>query len=957
MSSQFYISSYNDLKDMGCDGAAQELLREGCAALPDCAELAQLAKKEGISLAPPKPAAATSIYQGPAPTPATPTPPAAPPEQAASWRPPPSPHPDPNRVASKPSVKKYFDAQATLAAFAEADHSTWAGICSRLGGDMKKILAEEARLRSLVIEAFHECKEDLRHLVGVEARSELLRQPCTPDLSSRIQDASTTGNPFTLLKEVIAQSFSSQVVLPANLWDVEGPGAYLQLAHRLSMSEAPIPRAREIARTGPGSTHSLLEAIAKETRHVVAASPPQTAEVLVIGGVGASAVAALQAQAKRVVIWEKNAFLAGIAQEILQRNVAEADCSRCTIVQEEKVPSGKWDLVVVDLWHGVGGLSCGPLEVLREVLLAKGSQCTRVVPETLSVDVALADGRLKATSGFDLSLLDHRFRGLAAAPLHIERLEDEAAHPTSLRPELLTSAVPAVELNLLGQNAPKDGPAQLQFQATQSGVATMAVFSMTFKVTKDAEPVVIRLGQWLAGGYSVEQGKPVTGFSFRRGQGKVWVDWDWGAAREPPMGYMNMSDWYYEMLRDGARHDLYERGIRAEVEATLSSKKSCRVLDVGSGDGILSMMALRAGATHSVGVEVVTPIARLSEEIVKSNRPGGVASSAPLPSVELAPLDIWCTDVRGVSPPPEQLKFDVLVSELMDAGGLGENLILLTRGARRRLCHPEAPVVPASLRLCGVLCHAQLPPLDGVNMDAYWPFWPFDRSEESLWTAIDLDKGEGSFRVLTEPAEFLSLELGVADVNDVPARKEVDFKGVADGVANCIVWWFEVQLSKKDPSAVLTNAPKCLDPRHAATCWGQAMAGLAPLPVTPGQAAEVTMEVPFGDYQLCFKPRGTASVSRVAKAIPQPPPGAEPYSSTFIAMLQEHRAYRVETEKLTREQPIGQTSLRSGDIAGLNALQQTALCVASQSFLFGVEPSIASKMLAGWYSVGGEGRN
>merc|ERR1719478_399528 len=127
------------------------------------------------------------------------------------------------------------------------------------------------------------------------------------------------------------------------------------------------------------------------------------------------------------------------------------------------------------------------------------------------------------------------------------------------------------------------------------------------------------------------------------------------------------------------------------------------------------MMAVRAGATAAIGVEVVTAIARASEQVIETNRPKVGGATAPLKDAAESPINIWCMDARGVNVPPDDKRFDVLVSELMDASGLGENLILLTRSAKRRLCKDDAPLIPARLRLHAVLCEAKLPELAGVN--------------------------------------------------------------------------------------------------------------------------------------------------------------------------------------------------------------------------------------------------
>jgi type II protein arginine methyltransferase len=434
------------------------------------------------------------------------------------------------------------------------------------------------------------------------------------------------------------------------------------------------------------------------------------------------------------------------------------------------------------------------------------------------------------------------------------------------------------------------------------------------------------------------------------------VDWDWSCAREPPFGYAALSEWYFEMLRDAARHDLYEAALQAEIARVKQAMGKCRVLDVGSGDGILSMMALRAGASAAVGVEVVTPIARVSEEVVAANRPSRPDSEAPIPAPEAAPLDIWCTDVRGVGEPPDDMKFNVLVSELMDASGLGENLVQLTRSARRRLCVPVAPVIPARLKLFGVLCEVKLPDLNGVNMDAFWPFWPLERMGSALWLTVDVDKGEGDFRILTEPIEMLDLELGVADVDDIPTRREIDFEGTEGGTANVVLWWFETQLSSADPSIVLTNAPKCVDSRHAPTCWGQAMAELRmPLPVRRGEPAGVTMQMPFGEYQLRFRSREESGAPPTPCHL-APPPAAPPYSEAYRQDMEAFRAYRDEIDRLTKTNRIGHTAFRQADVGAKCAVEFCAQCLQSHCQLFGVEMSTAARMAAGWYAVGGEGR-
>jgi len=64
--------------------------------------------------------------------------------------------------------------------------------------------------------------------------------------------------------------------------------------------------------------------------------------------------------------------------------------------------------------------------------------------------------------------------------------------------------------------------------------------------------------------------------------------------------------WHFAMLNDQARNDAFERAI---------AKAACGrrlVLDIGTGSGLLAVMAARAGAERVVACEANTPLARVA---------------------------------------------------------------------------------------------------------------------------------------------------------------------------------------------------------------------------------------------------------------------------------------------------------------------------------------------------------
>lgn len=48
-------------------------------------------------------------------------------------------------------------------------------------------------------------------------------------------------------------------------------------------------------------------------------------------------------------------------------------------------------------------------------------------------------------------------------------------------------------------------------------------------------------------------------------------------------------------------------------------KEKVHVLDIGAGTGLLSMMAMRAGADSVTALEMLEPMANCAEEIVRKN--------------------------------------------------------------------------------------------------------------------------------------------------------------------------------------------------------------------------------------------------------------------------------------------------------------------------------------------------
>ena len=166
----------------------------------------------------------------------------------------------------------------------------------------------------------------------------------------------------------------------------------------------------------------------------------------------------------------------------------------------------------------------------------------------------------------------------------------------------------------------------------------------------------------------------------------------WLGAIETQQGWS--AEWYVSMLNDLPRNDAYARAVSAAVaEARSAGGGSVHVLDIGSGEGLLSLLAAEAGADRVTAVETNAAIAAVSREVI--------AASGHDEKVEVVTAHSRSIGMAGV--PPER-RPNLLVSEIVDASLVGEGLLETVCHASSELLAPGAVVLPrrATLFAAGV---------------------------------------------------------------------------------------------------------------------------------------------------------------------------------------------------------------------------------------------------------------
>src|SRR6185295_14297983 len=142
--------------------------------------------------------------------------------------------------------------------------------------------------------------------------------------------------------------------------------------------------------------------------------------------------------------------------------------------------------------------------------------------------------------------------------------------------------------------------------------------------------------------------------------------------------------WHFAMMADRKRNESYEAAIRRAVPGK-------RVLDIGTGAGLLALMAARAGAAKVTTCEAVPLIAERARQIVHINGMSDRITVIPKKSTEMS--------VPGTMAE----RAEVLVTETFASGLINEDVLATVEHAHEHLLTPDATIIPAAASVMGYL--------------------------------------------------------------------------------------------------------------------------------------------------------------------------------------------------------------------------------------------------------------
>lgn len=263
-------------------------------------------------------------------------------------------------------------------------------------------------------------------------------------------------------------------------------------------------------------------------------------------------------------------------------------------------------------------------------------------------------------------------------------------------------------------------------------------------------------------------------------------------------------------LADRPRIDAFRRAIRQVVFP------GAVVADVGSGSGILGLLACEAGAGRVYSIEARGMI-ELARAVAARN---GFTDRLRFVHAESGEVEL-----------PEPV--DVLVCDQIGHFGFEAGLFDFVRDARRRFLKPKGAMIPARVAL-------QVAPVAVPELAAAVRFWcerpaGFDMSPAHAWAAST------GYPTRLEPDQCLGepvvgVSVDVLGVTHEPFSLDVSLPIARRGLLDGIGGWFTADLA---PGVILTNSPFSHDRIDRRNVYFP----IDPVAVEPGDLVAVRMRI------------------------------------------------------------------------------------------------------------------
>ena len=271
--------------------------------------------------------------------------------------------------------------------------------------------------------------------------------------------------------------------------------------------------------------------------------------------------------------------------------------------------------------------------------------------------------------------------------------------------------------------------------------------------------------------------------------------------------------WHVPMMNERERNEAYRDGLAAVVGPDLE------VFEIGTGSGLLAMIAARLGARAVRTCEAVPLIADTARAIVARNGLQDRVTVLSKPSHA----------VRVGEDLPE--KADVLVHEIFSSELLGEAVLPAIEDAKARLLKPGGAVMPRAASIVVALVggealgrHLHVDRVLDFDLGPFNAIYP---------KKVPLQREDLAPRLLSDDVEAFRFDF--AGASRFPAeRRTLRLVATGDGTCHGVVQWLRVDLA---PGVAYENHPS--RPRAVANWQPTVFAFDAPLRLARGDTVTI----------------------------------------------------------------------------------------------------------------------
>jgi len=264
--------------------------------------------------------------------------------------------------------------------------------------------------------------------------------------------------------------------------------------------------------------------------------------------------------------------------------------------------------------------------------------------------------------------------------------------------------------------------------------------------------------------------------------------------------------WHFPMLNDVSRNEGYFAAISRRVS------EGCKtVLDIGTGTGILSLMASKAGAERVYTCEASEVMALTAKDVLVHNVEGMKVKLIPKLSLDMDQVDV-----------PE--KVSLLITETFDSGLLGEHVLETMLHAWRNFLADGCRVVPASAEffvmpvesrvVVGRVEEEKLGYLESDGVRVMADMRGIGDMEDPYLTE-ELKSLKGGYKALSSPQQLFSISFENQDQIVQFVEGEMftnEFNVTVDGECDAVAGWFRLHLDEVEQ---ISSEP------GSGSCWEQ----------------------------------------------------------------------------------------------------------------------------------------